>query len=104
MLDVGCWMLIPMSPRDRFLEKLRVSFGDRTFAKLTLSQPARSGDLRNFYAREVELRKGRSLSCVWRYATRDVTKNLSPAAAILKIGEMLGSEFTRAHLFTISGD
>jgi SAM-dependent methyltransferase len=93
-----------MSPRDRFLEKLRASFDDGTFVKLTLSQPARPSDLRNFYVREIELRKGRRLSCVWRYATRDVTKNLSPAEAISKMGEMLGTEFARAHLFTISGD
>ena len=93
-----------MSPRDRFLEKLRVSLDDGTFVKLTLSQPARATEARNFHVRPVELRAGHSLSCVWRYATRDVTKNLPPAEAVARIEEMLGSDFARAHLFTISGD
>src|SRR4029453_8202119 len=93
-----------MSPRDRFLEKLRASLEDGTFVKLTLSQPARTAEARNFYVRPVELRAGRNLSCVWRYATRDVTKNLPTAEAVAKIEGMLGIDFARAHLFTIGGD
>ncbi len=94
-----------MSDRDRFLEKLRASLGDGTFVKLTLSQPAdRSTRQRNLYARVVELREGRRVSCVWRYATRDVTKNFTPEEAVVSIGEMLGRDFERAHLFTITGD
>ena len=90
---------------DRFLEKLRASLDDATFVKLTLSQPAdRSMQLRNLYARVVELREGRRVSCVWRYATRDVAKNFTPEEAVARIGEMLGGEFERAHLFTITGD
>jgi hypothetical protein len=108
MLDVRCSMLdvlpSPMSPRDRFLEKLRTSLDDGTFVKLTLSQPARTTEARNLYVRPVELRAGRSLSCVWRHATRDVTKNLPPAETVATIQKMLGDDFARAHLFTIGGD
>ena len=94
-----------MSDRDRFLEKLRASLDGGTFVKLTLSQPAdASTQLRNLYARIVELREGRRVSCVWRYATRDVTKNFPPEEAVARIGELLGGEFERAHLFTITGD
>ncbi len=94
-----------MSDRDRFLEKLRASLDGGAFIKLTLSQPAdRSTQLRNLYARVVELKEGRRVSCVWRYATRDVTKNFTPEEAVVRIGEMLGRDFERAHLFTVAGD
>ena len=94
-----------MPDRAGFLEKLRGSLEGGTFVKLTLSQPAgASTQLRNLYARVVELRDGRCLSCVWRYATRDVTKNFELEEAVERLGEMLGRDFGRAHLFTITGD
>ncbi len=94
-----------MSDRDRFLEKLRVSLESGAFVKLTLSQPTDAvKDLRNLYARIVELRDGSHVSCVWRYATRDVTKNFAPPEALETIGALLGHELERAHLFTTTGD
>ena len=94
-----------MSDRERFLEKLRASLEGGTFVKLTLSQPAdASTQLRNLYARVVELREGRRVSCVWRYATRDVTKNFTIEETVARIGALLGGDFERAHLFTITGD
>lgn len=88
-----------------FLEKIRASIDAGTFVKLILSQP-RSGDdgPRNVYARLIELRAGLRLSLVFRHATRDVTKNLVPDAALASIGDMLGARFERAHLFTTTGD
>ncbi|MEP6673387.1 MAG: SAM-dependent methyltransferase, partial [Chthoniobacter sp.] len=50
------------------------------------------------------LREGRRLSFVWRYATRDVTKNLALEEALALLGQALGAEWERAHLFTITGD
>ncbi len=94
-----------MSDRDHFLEKLRASVESGTFVKLTLSQPTEAaGALRNLYVRIVELREGRQVSCVWRYATRDVTKNFSTDEALETIGKVLGHELERAHLFTTTGD
>ena len=94
-----------MPDRDRFLEKLRTALEHGTFVKLTLSQPTDAAkDLRNLYARPVELRDGPHLSCVWRHTTRDVTKNFLPAAALETIGKILGHELERAHLFTTTGD
>ncbi|MEP6670923.1 MAG: methyltransferase, partial [Chthoniobacter sp.] len=59
--------------RTRFLQKLEAAWRAETLVKFTLSQPrdAEAG-LRNVYGRAVELREGRRLSFVWRYATRDV--------------------------------
>ena len=95
-----------MPDRDRFLEKLRASLDDGTFVKLTLSEPAAEAlPTRNLYARLVELREGPRLSCVWHYATRDVTKNLPTAEGGSRASaNLLGADFERAHLFTTTGD
>jgi len=73
--------------------------------KLTLSEyrGAETG-LRNLYGRPVELRDGPHVSLVWRYATRDVTKNVPDGEAVATLGKLLGTEFGRAHLFTTTGD
>jgi SAM-dependent methyltransferase len=93
------------SPRTRFLEKLDAGLRAGAFVKITLSdyrgaEPA----LRNVYARPVALRAGPHLSLVWRYATRDVTKNVPLGEAAAALGKLLGTEFARAHLFTTTGD
>jgi hypothetical protein len=92
-------------PRTRFLAKLDDSLRTRTFVKLTLSE-YRGADpgLRNLYARAVELRDGPHLSFTYRYATRDITKNVPLGEAASTLEELLGAEFSRAHLFTTTGD
>ncbi len=92
-----------MPPLDRFLEKLRTALAAETFVKLTLSEP-NSGEVRNVYARPVELREGRRVSLVWRSATKDVTKSQSTDEAIATVAELLRDGFARAHLFTTAGD
>jgi SAM-dependent methyltransferase len=95
-----------MSPAvSRFREKLRGALADQTFVKLTLSEPqgAEPG-LRNVYARCVEVQGERRVSLVWRHARQDVTKNLPIGEAIETLGAMLGPTFSRAHLFTSTGD
>ena len=92
-------------PHTRFLAKLDASLRAGAFVKLTLSEyrGAETG-LRNLYGRPVELRDGPHLSLVWRYATRDVTKNVPLGEAVATLGKLLGAEFGRAHLFTTTGD
>ncbi len=93
------------APRTRFLAKLDASLRAGAFVKLTLSEyrGAEKG-LRNLYGRPVELRDGPHVSLVWRYATRDVTKNVPPGEVVAALGKLLGPEFGRAHLFTTTGD
>ena len=96
---------MPDAPRTRFLAKLDASLRAGAFVKLTLSEyrGAEKG-LRNLYGRPVELRDGPQVSLVWRYATRDVTKNVPPGEVVAALGKLLGAEFGRAHLFTTTGD
>jgi hypothetical protein len=91
--------------RTRFLQKLEAAWHAQTLVKLTLSQPrSAEKNLKNIYGRVVELREGRRLSLVWRYGTRDVTKNLPIEGALTVLNQTLGSEWERAHLFTTTGD
>src|SRR5258708_7155955 len=91
--------------RTRFLQKLEAAWRAQTLVKFTLSQPRGAEEgLRNVYGRVVELREGRRLSLVWRYATRDVTKNLPLEETLTLLGKALGVEWERAHLFTTTGD
>ena len=96
---------MPDAPRTRLLAKLDASLRAGAFVKLTLSEyrGAEKG-LRNLYGRPVELRDGPQVSLVWRYATRDVTKNVPPGEVVAALGKLLGAEFGRAHLFTTTGD
>src|SRR6187402_3128496 len=92
-------------PLVRFLEKLRAAWQAGTLVKLTLSQyRGPENGLRNGYARVVELKEGKRLSIIWRYATRDVTKNLTIDETAALLHEQLGGTWERAHLFTTTGD
>jgi SAM-dependent methyltransferase len=51
--------------------------------------------------RPVQLRAGPRLSFVYRHATRDITKNLPHEEAMVRIGELIGDDFSSAALVTI---
>ncbi len=79
------------------------AFADDTLVKLTLGKPAptaRESGLKNLFVRPVTLKSGPHLSFVYRYATKDVTKNFTAEAALAVVRGLLGSEFLDAHLFT----
>jgi len=87
--------------RDRFLDLLRPAARDGAFSKLTLGK-YRGADptLRNLFVRPVRLNAGLHLACVWRHATRDITKNHPPAEALALLEPLIGGDFLDAHLFT----
>ncbi|PTX91140.1 SAM-dependent methyltransferase [Opitutus sp. ER46] len=87
--------------RDRFLELLRTALQEGSLVKLTLGKH-RGADatLRNLFVRPVQLKSGTHLAFVWRHATRDITKNVAPAAALAQLEPLLGRDFLDAHLFT----
>ena len=97
-------MTVSPNARERFLEKLRTSLSGDTFVKLTLSRRRDSRDLRNVYARIVELKAGRAVSLTLRFARRDETRNITPDETPAQIGSMLADVFEEAHLFTTTGD
>ncbi len=89
--------------RERFLALLRAAVAGGALVKLTLGKH-RGADptLNQLHVRPVALKAGPHLALVWRHATRDVTKNLSPDAAQAEIERLLGGDFLDAHLATTS--
>jgi SAM-dependent methyltransferase len=85
----------------QWLELVGDAVRDGTFVKLTLSRH-RGADatLKNVFIRPVALRAGWRLSFVYRHATRDVTKNLTPNEGLTRIESLLNGEFDTANLFT----
>jgi hypothetical protein len=89
------------SARDRFLSLLHPAIRDGAFTKLTLGKHrGTDASLKNLFVRPVALKSGPQLAFVWRHATRDVTKNLSPSDALTVIETLIGGDFLDAHLFT----
>jgi SAM-dependent methyltransferase len=86
---------------ERFLSALRTSVEQGVLVKLTLGK-YRGPDaaLKNLFVRPVSLKSGPHLSFVYRYTTRDETKNFPPAQALEQLVPLIGHTFRDAHLFT----
>lgn len=89
------------SAREQWLARLGEALRDGSFVKLTLGGPCdRSEALQNIFIRPVEMKNGLRLSFVYRYPTRDVTKNFVLDEALGLVGDLVGASFRHAHLFT----
>ena len=87
---------------DRFMRLLKTALDDGSLAKLHFSKYKGSEpQLERVTVREVQLRAERHLTFLWRYATRDVTKNhdLREGVALIR-GLLDGESFQNAHLHT----
>jgi len=86
---------------ERFIRLMQTSWADGSFVKLLLSKYVGAEDkLERLIVREVQLRSERQLSFLWRYQTKDVTKNHPPDEGWARLAALLGSEFLHAHLQT----
>jgi len=86
--------------KKKFLELFAQKISCDSFVKLTLGKK-RGGDesLKKVYVTPVELRGARELSFLYRYETRDETKNFSLRNGEQVISDLLGDTFMGAHLF-----
>jgi hypothetical protein len=85
----------------RFTRLLQTALADGSFVKLLLSKPlGAEPQLERLMLREVLLRGERQLSFLWRYQTRDVTKNHPFDEGLVQVAALLGSTFQNAHLQT----
>ncbi len=85
----------------RFSLLLSAALSAGVFVKLLLSKPVGVDELpERLLVRELPLRGERQLSFVWRYPTRDVTKNHPLAEGLKLIDGLLGVRFHNAHLLT----
>lgn len=105
---------MPIAPRSdktphpqhaQFLALLSKSIELDTFVKLVLAKyHGPEPELLRVIARRLTVRGEPCLSFVYRYKTKDVTKNVPVAEAIAGIGDELGTAFENAHLLTATQD
>ena len=85
----------------KFFALLQDALGAGVFVKLTLSAPRNAEPaLKNIFVRPVQLKAGLRMAFTYRYATRDILKNLAAEEAVAEIKRLLGDAFMTANLFT----
>ena len=88
-----------------FAEKINAALEKEDLIKITLGNKRdKSAELKNVFIKPVLIKNNRTLSFVYRYPTKDITKNFDNKEAIILIGQMLQQEFYNADLFTSSND
>jgi SAM-dependent methyltransferase len=88
-----------------FLDALGTAFGDGSLVKLKLGgYHGPEDELKSAEGRKVVLKGGERLSIVWRYKTRDITKNYEIGEALALLREGLADAFRSARLSTTGFD
>ncbi|HEX7411095.1 MAG TPA: methyltransferase [Bacteroidales bacterium] len=88
-----------------FLDYILNSLENKEFQKITISHKRDdSNTLKNVFAKAAVLKTGMKLSFVYRYPTKDITKNFDFEVGIALIGEILDKDFYQADLFTTISD
>lgn len=96
---------MPNQEFEKFLQNLNESINNNEFVKITISDKRDiNNELRNVSVKAVSLHSGNKLSFVYRYKTKDITKNFALEESISLIKEMLEKDFFRADLFTLKND
>ena len=86
-------------------QHIRESFESNTLIKLTLSNKRnKSNDLNNVFVKPAVIKAETLISFVYRYATKDITKNFGIDEAIEEITGLLTEHFLNADLFTTEND
>lgn len=89
----------------KFLQQLFTSIQKQTLIKITLgNRRVKSADLKNVFIKPVLIKNAVHLSFVYRYPTKDITKNFDEKESILLIEKMMQNEFFNADIFTAEND
>jgi hypothetical protein len=90
---------------ETFIKALNDNVFHGRFIKLTLSDRRdKNDDLKNVFVKPVLLKRALMLSFVYRYPTKDITKNYEIEEGILLLRNMLDKQFYNADLFTAERD
>lgn len=91
--------------QQQFDALLDSSLKNQSWVKLLLSKyRGAEADLQRVTVRPIVLRNEATLSFVYSYQTRDITKNLSPEAGLTAIQDLLLNDFKSAHLFSTTAE
>jgi len=92
-------------PRATFLELLGTSLAQNALVKLVLARHVgEEPQLQRVIIKPVVVKEQPCLSFVYRYQTRDITKNLALAEALAAIADLLPESFKNAHLLTLTDE
>ena len=84
-----------------YLQQIISAIDNQSFIKLTLSNKRnKTADLKNVFIKPVLLKNVVKLSFVYRYPTKDITKNFDIKDAIILVEKMMQDVFYNADLFT----
>ncbi|HEV2706475.1 MAG TPA: SAM-dependent methyltransferase [Pyrinomonadaceae bacterium] len=91
------------SDAEDFFRAFEESLGDGSFVKLTLGKYRGAADveLKNVYVRPVEIKGQARLSFLYRFRTKDTTKNYTHDEGRDELRRLLGVSFLSGHLFTL---
>jgi hypothetical protein len=86
---------------EQFFTDASHAFTDKSLQKLVMTQyQGNEPDLERVTIRPVEIKNEPLLSFVYKYRTRDITKNLPLDESVILCKQWLGNDFKNAHLFT----
>ncbi len=92
-------------PRELFCRLLAECLTANTFIKLVLGKyRGEEAGLKRVFIRRLTLKNEECLSFVYRYETKDITKNLALEAGRAAICDLIATAFNNAHLQTVSED
>lgn len=91
----------PATPLEIFLTKLSANIRRNSLAQLVLGKPrSHSSGLQKLIITLVDLKGGQHLKFVYRYPSKDITRNFEPEEGIRNISDALTNDFFNADLFT----
>ena len=90
---------------DVFFDKLAAAIDNRDLIKLLLSAKRdKDSELKNIIITIVKLKKGYFLNFVYRYKTKDITKNYAEKEGLFLIKEALEKDFLNADVYSNTED
>ena len=96
---------VAVDPRAQFIDAVRAALAAGRLGKLQLAKyVGTEPDLQRLLVRSVVLRGEPHLSLLYRYRTRDITKNLPVEAGLALLAEQLVGQYEHAHLQTADED
>jgi len=88
-----------------FIELLQASLDQSAFIKLVLAKHVGDeADLQRLIIKQLTVKEQPCLSFVYRYKTRDITKNFPLAEGVATIAALLPASFKNAHLLAVTDE
>ncbi len=89
----------------QFIELLQTSLEQNAFIKLVLAKyVGDEADLQRLIIKQLTVKEQPCLSFVYRYKTRDITKNFPLAEGVATIAALLPASFKNAHLLAVTDE